>query len=30
MELLSPGQTVYIDAGTTARQVARALRRTPP
>lgn len=29
VELLSPGQTVYIDAGTTARQVARALRRAP-
>ncbi|GGO26341.1 glycerol-3-phosphate regulon repressor [Deinococcus humi] len=27
--LLQPGQTVYLDAGTTALQVAQALRRTP-
>lgn len=27
--LLRPGQTVYLDAGTTARHVAQALRRTP-
>ncbi|WP_027482278.1 DeoR/GlpR family DNA-binding transcription regulator [Deinococcus pimensis] len=27
--LLEPGQTVYLDAGTTARQVALALRGTP-
>ncbi len=27
--LLRPGQTVYLDAGTTALQVAQALRRTP-
>jgi len=27
--LIRPGQTVYLDAGTTARSVAQALRRTP-
>lgn len=27
--LLRPGQTVYLDAGTTARHVAQALRRVP-
>lgn len=29
VRLLRPGQTVYLDAGTTARHVAQALRRTP-
>ncbi|WP_034385817.1 DeoR/GlpR family DNA-binding transcription regulator [Deinococcus sp. YIM 77859] len=29
LTLLKPGETVYLDAGTTARHVAQALRRTP-
>ncbi|GGM20646.1 DeoR/GlpR family DNA-binding transcription regulator [Deinococcus aerophilus] len=29
VDLLRPGQTVYIDAGTTARHVAQALRQVP-
>ncbi|EYB68653.1 DeoR family transcriptional regulator [Deinococcus phoenicis] len=29
LTLLTPGQTVYLDAGTTALHVAQALRRTP-
>lgn len=29
LNLIRPGQTVYLDAGTTARTVAQALRRTP-
>lgn len=29
VSLISPGQTVYLDAGTTARQLAQALRQTP-
>ncbi|WP_288482016.1 DeoR/GlpR family DNA-binding transcription regulator [uncultured Deinococcus sp.] len=29
VSLIAPGETVYLDAGTTARQLAQALRRTP-